>query len=49
MSFHVARNENLSLDLAAASGTPADKLFGSFDFIFGVNTFRYCHRLQKSQ
>jgi SAM-dependent methyltransferase len=47
-SFHVARNENLSLDLAAASGTPAERLYGSFDFVFGVNTFRYCHRLQKS-
>jgi len=49
VSFHVARNENLSLDLSAASGTPADRLFGSFDFVFGVNTFRYCHRLHKSK
>ena len=48
VTFHVARNENLSLDLAAASGTPADRLFGTFDFVFGVNTFRYCHRLEKS-
>ena len=48
-TFHVARNESLSSDLAAASGTSVDKLFGSFDFIFGVNTFRYCHRLHKSQ
>jgi SAM-dependent methyltransferase len=46
--FHVARNERLSLDLAAATGRAAETLQGSFDFIFGVNTFRYCHRLQKS-
>jgi SAM-dependent methyltransferase len=48
VSFQVARNESLSSDLAAASGKPADQLFGSFDFIFGVNTFRYCNRLQKA-
>ena len=48
VGFHVARNENLSLDLSAASGIPADRLLGSFDFVFGVNTFRYCHRLHKS-
>jgi SAM-dependent methyltransferase len=46
--FHVARNERLSLDLAAASGRTVETLHGSFDFIFGVNTFRYCHRLQKA-
>jgi SAM-dependent methyltransferase len=47
--FHVARNERLSHDLAAASGTDIDALYGNFDFIFGVNTFRYCHRLQMAQ
>lgn len=48
LSFHVARNESLSHDLAAGIGTQPERLFGTFDFIFGVNTFRYCHRLQKS-
>ena len=42
VSFHVARNERLADDLNGASG--AD-LSGSFDLIIGVNTFRYCHRL----
>lgn len=45
VSFHVARNEGLSAELAAAIGMQADALFGSFDFVFGVNTFRYCHRM----
>lgn len=49
LSFHVARNESLSHDLAAGIGTEPARLFESFDFIFGVNTFRYCHRLQKSE
>jgi SAM-dependent methyltransferase len=44
VSFHVARNERLSEELAAATGTTAELLRNSFDFIFGVNTFRYCHR-----
>jgi 2-polyprenyl-3-methyl-5-hydroxy-6-metoxy-1,4-benzoquinol methylase len=45
LSFHVASNERLSMELATATGTSPEALFGSFDFIFGVNTFRYCHRL----
>ena len=49
VNFYVARNENLSQDLAAGVGGSAEALSGSFDFIFGVNTFRYCHRLQKEQ
>ena len=48
VSFYVARNETLSADLGARTGqSPAD-LAGSFDLIFGVNTFRYCHRLQNA-
>lgn len=43
VSFHVARNERLAGDLAAAS--KETDLAGSFDLIIGVNTFRYCHRL----
>lgn len=49
VSFHVARNEQLLEDLAAASNTPAPDLLGSFDLIVGVNTFRYCHRLGKER
>ena|SRR5579864_2739717 len=49
VSFHVARNEKLMDDLAAASGKPVKDLTGYFDLIVGVNTFRYCHRLGKSQ
>jgi SAM-dependent methyltransferase len=49
LTFHVARNEQLVEDLAAASGKSFRDLVGSFDFIVGVNTFRYCHRLGKDQ
>lgn len=49
VSFHVARNERLSADLSAAIGGAADALFGAFDLVFGVNTFRYCHRLHTAQ
>jgi len=49
LSFHVARNERLVEDLAAARGKPSDDLLGFFDLILGVNTFRYCHRLGKEQ
>jgi SAM-dependent methyltransferase len=47
--FHVARNERLRDELAAASGKDAAALNGAFDFIFGVNTFRYCHRFGTQQ
>lgn len=47
LTFHVARNEHLAGDLAAASGGPVEDLAGFFDLIVGVNTFRYCHRLGK--
>lgn len=47
VSFHVARNERLSDDLAAASATSTGELQGSFNLVLGVNTFRYCHRLNK--
>lgn len=48
VSFHVARNERLASELGAAVGG-ADKLTGQFDLIFGVNTFRYCHRFGTQQ
>src|SRR5262249_41789537 len=47
MQFVRARNENLSEDIATALGVPAASLLGTFHFVFGVNTFRYCHRAGK--
>lgn len=43
VNFYVARNERLLDDLTAAAG--GVDVAGSFDLIIGVNTFRYCHRL----
>ena len=48
VSFHVARNETLSADLSTRTGEPAERLHGSFDLVLGVNTFRYCHRLNNA-
>ena len=44
IEFHVAKNETLIEDLCMASNTNRAGLKGSFDFILGVNTIRYCHR-----
>ncbi len=44
VEFHVAKNETLVQDLADAAGLERSRLSGSFDFILGVNTIRYCHR-----
>lgn len=41
----VASNENLVSQSAAGLGIEAGKLLGSFDVVIGVNTIRYCHRL----
>jgi SAM-dependent methyltransferase len=46
LSFYIARNEQLVQDLAAELGREEDRI-EPFDFIVGVNTFRYCHRLGK--
>jgi SAM-dependent methyltransferase len=46
--FHVARNESLGPELAAATHREAEALAGTFDFVFGVNTFRYCNRMGKA-
>lgn len=43
--FAVARNEELIEDGARALGVAKGELLGSFDFVFGVNTIRYGHRL----
>jgi SAM-dependent methyltransferase len=47
--FQVARNEALTAELALATGRDEKDMRGSLDFIFGVNTFRYCHRLGTAQ
>ena len=44
IEFYVAKNETLVRDIAAATGADPAKLPGSFDFVLGVNTLRYCHR-----
>jgi SAM-dependent methyltransferase len=44
VDFCVARNESLLADLQGQNGLHAGELAGSFDFILGVNTIRYCHR-----
>jgi SAM-dependent methyltransferase len=44
IEFHVAKNETLVAELSVATGTDRAQLIGSFDFILGVNTMRYCHR-----
>ena len=46
VSFYVARNEQLERDLHAGLGGTESQV-GTFDMIVGVNTFRYCHRLNK--
>jgi SAM-dependent methyltransferase len=43
VDFYQAKNENLVADLSAALTKERSQLQGSFDFIFGVNTIRYCH------
>jgi SAM-dependent methyltransferase len=48
VSFHVARNERLTADLAPQVDCSAEKLLESFDLVLGVNTFRYCHRLRNA-
>jgi SAM-dependent methyltransferase len=49
IEFHVARNESLNKDIATATGTDVTTLAGSFDFVFGVNTNRYCHRFGRQE
>lgn len=44
IEFHIAKNESLVNDISAATKADKSELVGSFDFIIGVNTMRYCHR-----
>lgn len=46
VQFCVAVNEHLVEGAAAGFGVAAETLVGSFEFIIGVNTIRYCHRLR---
>jgi SAM-dependent methyltransferase len=43
LEFYQAKNESLLSDLSVALKTEKSDLQGTFDFIFGVNTIRYCH------
>ena len=43
LEFHQAKNETLVTDLSIALKKEKLQLQGAFDFIFGVNTIRYCH------
>lgn len=47
--FSVVANENLSNGLSAELGVPQSDVLNSFHFIFGINTFRYCHRIGKAE
>jgi SAM-dependent methyltransferase len=43
LEFYQSRTENLVDGIAKATGVEASALVGQFDFVFGVNTIRYCH------
>jgi len=47
--FCEAKNESLLEDLTKGLGIREESLFGSFDFILGVNTIRYCIRLKTDE
>lgn len=47
VKFMVGRNEALIDDLAAGLATSSSSLRGSMHMVFGVNTFRYCFRIDK--
>jgi SAM-dependent methyltransferase len=49
IEFYVGRSETLIQDLSSALGKSRSELEGSFDFIMGVNTIRYCHRAKKEK
>src|SRR5207237_2261161 len=42
LKFHAVKNENLVNDLSICRKTERSRLEGRFDFVFGVNTIRYC-------
>jgi SAM-dependent methyltransferase len=48
VDFCVSRNEFLIDDLCGSKNCSKSAIENSFHFIIGVNTLRYCHRLQKA-
>ena len=49
ITFVTARNETLMADLSRGLGAAREELRRSFDFVVGVNTIRYSHRLGKAE
>ncbi len=49
VKFFVASNENLHSELSENLKTSKEVLSNSFHLVFGVNTFRYCHRSNKEK
>jgi SAM-dependent methyltransferase len=47
VGFLTARNELMIGDVAAGLNVRPESLTGLFHMIFGVNTFRYCYRIDK--
>ena len=47
VQFCVARHEELLKETSQGLGLEENALLGSFDLMLGVNTIRYCHRLNK--
>jgi SAM-dependent methyltransferase len=47
LEFLVARNETIIDDIAAEQHFTSESMLGSFYLIYGVNTFRYCYRIDK--
>ncbi len=45
LKFHAAKHESLVNDLSICLKTERSRLEGGFDFIFGVNTIRYCRAI----
>ena len=43
LEFYQSRTENLVEGIAKATNVDAAQIAGQFDFLFGVNTIRYCH------
>jgi SAM-dependent methyltransferase len=48
VSFFLARNESLLEDAAAHFGVSQQDVQNRFHFVLGVNTARYCHRLNEA-
>lgn len=49
LKFLIASNETLNNDLSRALKTPKEELNNTFHLILGINTFRYCHRIDRAE